>query len=122
MGAERAISVSQSGPAAIRNFNDEIVAKMEMGDGGSWILMGRVSIWNRDGDKQYATAKLVHDANVVIDSVTTYIDYLEGYGFYLQAGFVTEGEETITLECNSYDGQAEYGSIIAFKVDRIDFQ
>ena len=121
MGAELAISDSTPGGATLQHFNDEIIAKIHLDD-GNWILMGRCTLVNADGDKQYATAKLVHDANVVIDSVRLYIDYLDEVCVYLQRAFVAEGEQTITLECNTYDGATSYGKIIAFKVDAIDFQ
>ena len=40
----------------------------------------------------------------------------------LQAGFLPQGREVITLECSTYDGVAWAGSIMAIKVDDIDFQ
>jgi hypothetical protein len=123
MGAERAAIAASPGGATLRHHNDEIVAKLELEDEkGHWILMGRVNIINADGDRQWATAKLVHDANVVITSVRGYIDFLDDWCVYLQAGFIVSGQETVTLECSTYNGAAQFASIIAFRVDSIDFQ
>ena len=125
MGAERAITAIQRGGGAVgvvlQHFNDEIVVKVELRE-GTWILMGRVIIENRDGDSQWTTAKLVHDANVVLDEVRAYTPGGAPSPLYLQAGLTGEGNQTVTLECNTYAGGALYGSVIAFNVDRIDVQ
>jgi hypothetical protein len=124
MGAVRAV-VGSSPPGALfasQHFNDEIVVKMELQGGGNWILMGRVTIYNVDGDSQIATAKLVHNANVVIREESNVIGSDEQLGIYVQAGLIAKDIETITLECNSYNGRIRNGSIIALKVDEIEFQ
>jgi hypothetical protein len=110
------------GTAHLHDFNDTIVVKMVLRAKGKWILMGRVVITNLDQDEQYATAKLVHDANFVKDSVMVNIPH-PGYDcLYLHAGFISNGDETITLECNTHNGLAWHGRIVAFSVDEIDFQ
>jgi hypothetical protein len=122
MGAERAVVATSSGAATLEHFNDEIIVKMELVGEDKWILMGTVSVVNTDGDRQDASAKLIHNANVVIHQVTNYIDTYDQRGMYLQAGFVANGRETITLECNTYHGGCQDGSLIALKVDDIEFQ
>jgi hypothetical protein len=124
MGADLAITAGSTGTTQLNNFNDVVMAKMELpGDGGKWILMGRVYLTNFDGDPQWVTASLLHDRNVVIDQVRLWIPGEEyRQCFYLQAGFVANGKETVTLECNTWKGEANDGSLIAIKVDNIDFQ
>jgi hypothetical protein len=123
MGDVRAVTAFSPGGASLQDFHDEIVVKMDLEDSkGKWVLMARVDIINGDPDKQYATAKLIHDANVEIVSVRGYIDFIDDWCVYLQAGFLVDGNETVTLECNTYNGAAQFGSIIAIKVDDIDFQ
>ena len=126
MGAERAvIATQQVGTVVVGlplgNFHDEIVVKMDLREGKLWILMGRVVLRNSDDDGQYATARLIHNANVPLDEATAHIPPGESC-FYLQAGLAAEGRETVTLECNTYSGGARHGSIIAFAVDHIDVQ
>ena len=106
----------------LQHFNDEIVAKMELADEGKWLLMARVKIWNYDSDFQNATGKLVHDANVVLVEDHYYLDEKGSVCLYLQVGFISNGEETVTLECSTYAGRAEMASIVALKVDDIEFQ
>jgi hypothetical protein len=106
----------------LQHFNDQIVAKMELADAGRWLLMARVKIWGYDSDPQNATGKLVHDANVVLVEDEYRLDEKGEICLYLQAGFVSEGEETVTLQCNTYAGRAERASIVALKVDDIEFQ
>ena len=64
----------------------------------------------------------MHDANVIIDQVQLHMPEHSRDTVSLQAGFVPQGREVITLECSTYDGLAWAGSIIAIKVDDIDFQ
>ena len=81
-----------------------------------------VKIWNYDSDFQNATGKLVHDANVVLVEDHYYLDEKGSVCLYLQVGFISNGEETVTLECSTYAGRAEMASIVALKVDDIEFQ
>jgi hypothetical protein len=125
MGVEFATLAIQHGVGAIlQNFNDEIVVKLRLfgsnGGYGGWLLMARVLISNIDGSSQAATAKLVHDADVIDAVVLTLSDDDEEL-FYLQAGYIAHGEDVITLECNTFDGVAQYGSILAMTVDNIIF-
>ena len=124
MSVDRAVVANQPGGASLRNFNDEIVVKMQLEDDdeGWWILMARVTLISSDSDRQNATAKLVHDANVVIIEETNYMDYLDPICVYLQVGFQVKGKETVTLECNTFKGVGNLGSVVALKVDEIDFQ
>ena len=127
MGADRAVVARGPGSGRLDNFNDEIVAKLELDDdlvgaGSSWVLMARVTLASDDGDPQYATAKLVHDANVVIVEDQLFLPFNVPHCVYLQAGFVAEGRETITLQCNTYSGVASSASIIAVNVDHLFFQ
>ena len=122
MGAE--LAVVATGAAQLQNFNDEVVAKIHLTKHRDWILMASVDVLNADSDRQWATVKLVHDVNIVITEVKGYIDFIDDWCVYLQAAFrlEEEGEAVITLECNTYNGAASYGSLIALRVDDIDFQ
>jgi hypothetical protein len=84
--------------------------------------MARVVISQNDGDWQGATVRLIHDANVEIDKLNLWLPGRDRICAYLQAGFVSKGKETITLQCNTYDGLAKDASIIAFNVGDIEFQ
>ncbi len=127
MGAEQAVMARRPGSARLDHFNDKIVVKLELnddlvGESSSWILMARVTLASDDGDPQNATAKLVHDANVVIVEDQLFLPFNDPHCVYLQAGFVAEGRETITLQCNTFSGVANRGSIIALNVDHLFFQ
>ena len=67
MGAERAVTAVTPGTQAVplSGFNDVILATIKLVDKGHWILTGRVLLFNVDGDSQFASAKLVHDGNMV---------------------------------------------------------
>jgi hypothetical protein len=123
MGAERAVTAVTPGTQAVplSGFNDVILATIKLVDKGHWILTGRVLLFNVDGDSQFASAKLVHDGNMV-DVLSTRIRSFDRACVYVQAGVVDNGGGTVTLECNTFDGDAVSGSIVAIKVDHIDFQ
>jgi hypothetical protein len=95
---------------------------MELDGGGFWILIGTAQIVSRDRDDQDASAKLFHDRNVLIHKETNRLLCNQEQDFYVQAGFVAKDRETVTLECNTYDGECRNGSVIAIKVDDIEFQ
>ena len=59
---------------------------------------------------------------MVLVEDTYYLPEKGAVCLYLQVGFICEGEETVTLECNTYGGRAEHASIVALKVDDIEFQ
>ena len=123
MAVSEAIIASTPGHAPnLKGFNREIVVKMELAGEGNWLLFGRVLLNNSDDDPQYATARLVHDANVVIDEYKEYISHHDPFTVFLRAGLQAKGNETVTLECDTYDGWARLGSIIALKVDTIEWQ
>lgn len=130
MGAERAVIARQGAPGymVVRNFTDTIVAKLELEGDGEWLLFGRVSVSNRDGDPQNANAKLVYRANTTIDEGMVRIDEAPGSGdgivqvLYVQGALAAEARETVTLECSTYFGTAMNGSLIALKVDKVEYQ
>lgn len=86
------------------------------------MIMGRAIVRNWDGDVQGATAKIVHDTNVVIDEVSAFLLGGENACFLLQACFVAKEREVIALECNTYNGEASFCSLIAIKVDAVEVQ
>jgi hypothetical protein len=114
------ISHGGTGWVPLRDFTDEVVVEIELSE-GSWILFGRVSIYNKDGDHQGCGAKLVRDGTV-LDIVDHPIagearDYRT-----LQAGLNLREPDRVTLRCNTYNGNAWDGSIVAVKVDAIKHQ
>jgi hypothetical protein len=117
MGAELAIRTS-GGTAILNKFADNIVAKLHL-ETGSWVIFGRVFVANLDGDKQYATVRLVHDANVDLDSVVQYIESWDHVCYSMHGMLNVREKETITLNCNTYYGTAQDASIVAIKVDTI---
>jgi hypothetical protein len=81
-----------------------------------------VVIINHDGDSQNATAKILHDQNVPIDLVKVWAESHWTGCIALQATLSVKEGESVTLECNTYDGRAEFGSLFALRVDTIDAQ
>lgn len=122
MGADLAVTASNTSTVWLHNFADTIIVKIELARGGKWVIMGRALLGNGDGDYQGATAKLVHDANVVIDQANIWLNGGNRTCMYLQGCLVAKEREVITLECNTYKGEASWGSLIAFRVDDVEFQ
>ena len=119
MGAEVAVHAHQAaGTLHLSHFADVILAKLEL-EVGSWVIIGRAVLYNSDGDPQYLTARLIHDANVVIDNVSLYSKRETRHCLAVQATLKSRRRETVVLACNTYDGNAEFGSLIAFKVDDV---
>ncbi|SAL06209.1 hypothetical protein AWB78_07940 [Caballeronia calidae] len=74
MGAELAIQAFSKSNSQLHNFSDTVVVKLELTrEGGKWVITGRAIVRNWDGDVQGATAKIVHDTNVVIDEVSAFL-------------------------------------------------
>ena len=94
---------------------------MELREEGSWILLARVTLDSSDTDPQNTTAKLIHDTNVLIHEEGFFLHFVTPIVAYFQVGFTSRGKETITLECNTYKGVGTHGSIVALKVDQIDY-
>lgn len=124
------IGFESQGGIGLSHFNDTIVTRLalpgESPDGelaaGNWVLTARVVIGNEDDSPQDATAKLVHDADVVLDSLFIRMPRIHYETFYLQAAFTAHEGDIVTLECNTYQGIAYEGSVIALRVDRIIVQ
>jgi hypothetical protein len=117
MGAEIAIRTS-GGQALLNNFADNIVAKMHLEE-GNWVIFGRVFVRNLDSDRQYATVRLVHDANIDLDTVVQYPGPGEIVCYSMHGMLTVREKETVTLNCNSYFGIAQDASVVAIKVDAI---
>ena len=124
MGAEQAIVSTSPGTGGLQGFADQVVAKIHLAKHKKWLLLGRVVVLNEDGDRQPVTAKLVHDATIVVDQSRQVIPFLEQHCIHLQTPFeLQEGKSNvITLECNTFDGSFTFGSLIALQVDDIDIQ
>ena len=100
-------------------------------ESGSYVLTGCVTVTNRDSDPQWASVKLVRR-----DSATPFLappevlfDVTPPYQmpgnsstqFYVQAPFRQEADsEMFTIDCNTYDGTAKHGSLIALLVDSLN--
>src|SRR5262245_10521739 len=130
MGAERAIIADSPNPehgVDLHHFNDTVVVKLKLqddADEGPWLLMGRVLVWNVDGDPQGASVKLVHEQDVVLEELLLELaprDFPEQC-YVVRAGLISSGHDIITLQCSTYNGTARNGSIVAWKVGRIDWQ
>jgi hypothetical protein len=74
---------------------------------------------NGDGDYQSGTAQLLHDANIVIDQALLWLLGGARVCVALQGTLTVKRHETITLNCNTYKGEASCASLIAVKVDAI---
>jgi hypothetical protein len=125
MGTSRVIIASNPGDIRINNFNKEIVVKLELPGadvGARWLLLGRVMMRNNDGDFQVGEAKLVHDANVELDTVKGPINAEDIVCWVLTAGLISKDHQTVTLECSTYKGIAYEGTIVALSVDDIQTQ
>jgi hypothetical protein len=116
MGAEIAIHQENQAQVNLANFTDVYVAGVIL-EAGAWVIIGRATVFNEDGDRQNVTARLVRDANVIIDNVSIYAPEGETHCLAVQATLKLRRPETVTLMCNTFKGFAECGSLIAFKVD-----
>ena len=119
MGAELAVHDKQpAGWVDLFGFADVVVAKLEL-EAGVWVIIGRAVVLNGDGDPQFVTARIVHDANVIIDNVSVYAHGVTRHCLVVQATLKSRRPETVVLACNTFKGTAEFGSLIAFKVDDV---
>src|SRR5262245_23295580 len=133
MGAEKAVVATEASIVLgtgmdwvpLMNYLDEVVVKIELSQ-GDWIVWGRVVLFNKDGDDQPFTAQLCGDVGVSDVGVIDDVGYrIEGEGaetLSLQGGVSLRRTETVTLQCNTYRGSALQGSIVAVKVDAIEYQ
>ena len=124
MGAELAWKTKIAGVVGLKNFRDRTVLKAHL-DPGSWALFGRVVIYNHDGDGQGATARLVVEEkqkdDQEIDVVGSYISEYHENCFSLFGVVKVQLREgaTVRLKCNTYDGAAKSGAILAIKTDSV---
>ena len=109
------------GTADPSGFADVVVAKLEL-EAGAWVIIGRAVVHNGDGDHQHVTARIVHDANVIIDNVNVYADGHKEHCLAAQATLKSRRPETVVLACNTFNGNAKFDSLIAFKVDDVAYQ
>ncbi len=121
MGGELAVSTTNRGPVALHNFNDTMLLKLELRR-GNWAIFGKVCVANRDSDPQHMSAKLVRDVNVIIDFAESYGEFYRNEVMALQTTLTVEEIEIVVLSCSTYNGGAEWASLIAIKVDAIQIQ
>jgi hypothetical protein len=119
MGAQLAVHGKQQGVINLHHFTDMIVVKLELEKLGHWVIFGRVLIDNFDGDSQTIAAKIIHDANVIIDEIDIFADGKTRNCLAVQATLKSNRPETVVLACSTYNGIAEFGSLIAFNVDNL---
>lgn len=60
--------VTATGSTQLHHFNDEVVVRLALPAEkvGIWMLIGRVLIWNGDGDQQAANARLTTDDGATV--------------------------------------------------------
>jgi hypothetical protein len=117
MGAELAVHAKQpAGQIGLSHFADVIVAKLEL-ELGVWVIIGRAAVLNGDHDPQFVTARIVHDANVIIDNISLWSHGSTRHCLAVQGTLKSRRPETVVLACNTFSGYVESGSLIAFKVD-----
>ena len=99
-------------------------------ESGSYVLTGCVTVTNRDSDPQWASVSCLPrlgDAlplappEVLFDVTPPYqMPGNSSTQFYVQAPFRQEADsEMFTIDCNTYDGTAKHGSLIALLSPRI---
>jgi hypothetical protein len=123
MGAQVAVRGTQpSTYIDLEHFAQEIAVKIELKPVGErvtrWVIFGRVVITNADHDSQDAAARIVHDANVVLDTINIYARPGTVNCLAVQATLLSDRVETVTLTAATYKGDAASGSLIAFNVDQ----
>jgi hypothetical protein len=116
------VTTSNSNFHVIENFADEEVAKINLPHAGGWVILGQAVVSNQDGDSQQVYAKLMHQQNVVLNSVEVFALPDDRAVYYLQATLDAKEREPITLECATFQGQVTQASILAFSVDTIEVQ
>jgi hypothetical protein len=120
MGAELAVTSKRDAALILNNFVDTTMVKLRLRK-GSWAIFGRVEWYNGDGDLQWWKANVIA-SGVKIDHVDMWAeDHARGI-IALQATLKVAKQETVELSCNTYKGYAEYGSLLAIKVDDIEVQ
>jgi hypothetical protein len=119
MGANIVYKTASPGSWDLEHFNNVIVAKLVL-PRGNWVVMGRLIMTNDDNDWQPGSASINQQANVVVDLVT-FGNMMPPvrHMVYLQAVVYIAEEDVITLNCNTYKGQAECASLMAFDVDNV---
>ncbi|AUT66282.1 hypothetical protein [Paraburkholderia terrae] len=103
------------------DFHDTAVLRIELAE-GLWVVIGRVFLWNFSGTKQYVTARLRQK------STGADVDYKRNYQaeqqicYSLQAVLeVKDRLDTVSIQCDTYKGRWESPSIVAIRVDSIDW-
>jgi hypothetical protein len=112
----------------LEDFKNVVVAEMQLpGEPGAWVLMGRVTVTNLDGDSQNVTAVLLEKSTGHRLAMEHPYREIPGDNYsiciYLQAGYqARKSGEIIEMEVNTYDGLAERASLIGVRVDSIQFE
>jgi hypothetical protein len=130
MGAELAVHNEQSLQIGLHNFADFPVTLFEL-DVGAWVIFGRAIVYNGDGDGQWVSAKIITTdmpaspgapgppPTVTIDHVRLYADADTRHCLAAQATLKLRDRKVVSLMCNTFKGEATFGSLIAIKVDDI---
>lgn len=129
MGTIELVTCRTYPPRPLNHFYAEEITRVDLPEPGYWLLIGRVTVSNQDGDVQKASAQISRLVGtptgtvlqpIVTDDLAEGIPGKSDHCFYLQAAVVTESEgETFSLLCGTYAGQADWGSLFALKVDKI---
>ncbi|WP_427017084.1 hypothetical protein ACQCSX_20745 [Pseudarthrobacter sp. P1] len=122
MGAELAVTAANKGTVGLNGFNDTLLVKIKLPAPGTCVVLGRAMVRNHDSDPQFMSGKILHQANVEIDRLEVYSDGGDRICMALQGTVNAEENELVTLECNTYKGDASFGSLIAFLVDKLIVQ
>lgn len=117
--------VTATGSTQLHHFNDEVVVRLALPAEkvGIWMLIGRVLIWNGDGDQQAANARLTtDDGATVLDLVDDlYLPFNTPTPVSLQGflGRERPAESIVDLRCSTYNGVANWGKLFALLVDDV---
>ncbi len=110
---------------------ETVIVEITLPEEGDYVIFGKVSIANWDGDYQDATATLLSKSGAQILDQTV-VRLGKAFGslnvntqdnqqcFHVQAPFrAPKINETIQIICATYNGSALYGSLIALSVHSV---
>jgi hypothetical protein len=114
----------------LENFNDTVVVRLAVPK-GQYVVFGKVSLRNSDGDPQNATARLTsQDGFNIIDQADIRVGRSEGIfhstnftstnSISVQGTFTVDGEgEIVDIRCATFRGNVSQASLIAIGAENL---
>jgi hypothetical protein len=120
MADENAYVASTAGETQLEHFADQAILRLSVGP-GTYVVFGRVVMWNLDGDFQNASARITsHDGTNLVDSVGMRFGG-GSHVVHLQGTLVVRPGSTdiVDIRCGTFHGLARESSLFALEVARL---